>query len=329
MIESLVQGVLAGQPRAVARAITLVENGGPDAAQLVARLRPAAGKGQLIGFTGSPGAGKSSLICKLARELRSRGRSVGVLAVDPSSPFSGGAVLGDRVRMQELACDPEVFVRSMASRGRSGGLAEAVEDAAVVLRAAGKEIVMVETVGVGQGELDIASLAHTVVVVLTPGMGDEIQSLKAGLLEVADIYVVNKADLVGADAVARSLQAEAERPVGGWWRPVIQTSSVDGRGIAELAEALEAHAAHLRGRTKADEQEIRLTYKTILTLAGREIVEELESTVQPDRLERLALDVVTGNLEPRQAARAAVRMFLRERRRDPSSRKEEEVEVVA
>lgn len=329
MIEGLVQGVLAGQPRAVARAITLVENGGPDAAQLVARLRPAAGKGQLIGFTGSPGAGKSSLICKLAREFRSRGRSVGVLAVDPSSPFSGGAVLGDRVRMQELACDPEVFVRSMASRGRSGGLAEAVEDAAVVLRAAGKEIVMVETVGVGQGELDIASLAHTVVVVLTPGMGDEIQSLKAGLLEVADIYVVNKADLVGADAVARSLQAEAERPVRGWWRPVIQTSAVDGRGIAELAEAVEAHAAHLRGRRKADEQEIRLTYKTILTLAGREIVEELESTVQPDRLERLALDVVTGNLEPRQAARAAVRMFLRERRRDPSPRKEEEVEVVA
>jgi LAO/AO transport system kinase len=310
MIEQLAEEILAGQPRAVAKAITMAETGGELVAQLVARLRPHARGGHLIGLTGAPGAGKSSLIGKLAKEFRDKGKSVGVLAVDPSSPVSGGAVLGDRVRMHDVATDPEVFVRSMASRGRPGGLAPAVEDAAVVLKAAGKEIVLVETVGVGQGEVDVANIVQTVVVVLTPGMGDEVQSLKAGLLEVADLYVVNKADLPGADAVARSLLAAAGHAPDGWIRPVLQTSTTSNSGIADLAEAIESHREHLCTHRGAGEQELILTCKTVLSLAGRQILDALESTVDPKRLERIAANVVSGALEPREAAQEVIRLFF-------------------
>ncbi len=310
MIDALVEAVLDGETRAVARAITMVECGGEDAAQLIERLRPSARTGHLVGVTGSPGAGKSSLIGQLAKEFRARGKQVGVIAVDPSSPFSGGAVLGDRVRMQELACDPGVFVRSMASRGHPGGLAAAVEDAAVILKAAGKEIILVETVGVGQGEWDVASAVQTVIVVVTPGMGDEIQSLKAGILEVADIYVVNKADLPGTDAVARSLQVVAQQTEGAWRRPVIQTSATTNVGVADLADAVERHGDYLSNRRIVGDEEIRRTCKTILALAGRQILEELEAAVRPEQLEMLAEDVVAGTLEPREAAREVIRMLF-------------------
>ena len=310
MIEQLAEAVLAGQPRAMARAITMAEIGGEQASQLIARLRPSTRGGHLVGLTGSPGAGKSTLIGKLAREFRNRGKSVGVLAVDPSSPVSGGAVLGDRVRMQDVATDRGVFVRSMASRGRQGGLAPAVEDAAVILRAAGKDIVLLETVGVGQGEVDVASAVQTVVVVLTPGMGDEIQSLKAGLLEVADIYVVNKSDLIGADSVARSLQAAAMQPEGAWTRPVLQTSANSSEGVPALANAIDGHREYLRSHRVPSEQEIRLTYKSILSIAGRQLIAQLESQVEPKQLKRLAAEVAAGTLEPRDAAKEAVSLFL-------------------
>jgi LAO/AO transport system kinase len=308
--ERLDEAVLSGHPRAVARAITMVETGGEDAAQLMEKLRQAPRHSHLIGFTGAPGAGKSSLICKLAKEYRARGKSVGVLAVDPSSPFSGGAVLGDRVRMGELSCDPGVFVRSMASRGRAGGLAAAVEDAAIILQAAGKDVVLVETVGVGQGELDVASAVQTTVVVLTPGMGDEIQSLKAGILEVADIYVVNKSDLVGADTVARSLQSAAAQPDSSWVRPVLLASSVSGVGVPELANAIELHREYLEGNRVPCEQEIRLTYQSILSIASRQLMAQLQSKVDPKRLEWLATEVASGEIEPREAAQEAVSLFL-------------------
>lgn len=310
MIEQLAEGVLTGQPRAVARAITMAETGGEDAAQLIARLRLSAHGGHVVGLTGSPGAGKSSLIGKLAREFRDRGKSVGVLAVDPSSPVTGGAVLGDRVRMQDVATDPEVFVRSMASRGRQGGLAPAVEDATVILKAAGKAIVLLETVGVGQGEVDVANVVQTVVVVLTPGMGDEVQSLKAGLLEVADIYVVNKSDLAGADAVARSLHTVAERSPDGWERPILLTSALSNSGMADLANAIESHHGHLSTRRAAGKPELQMASRTILSLAQRRLLDELESTVDRGRLERFAAAVVTGALDPRQAAQELVRLFF-------------------
>ncbi len=310
MIEQLAEDVLAGQPRAVARAITMAETGGEEAEQLVARLRRSATGGYVVGLTGAPGAGKSSLIGKLAREYRSRGASIGVLAVDPSSPVTGGAVLGDRVRMHEIATDPGVFVRSMASRGRQGGLAPAVEDATVILRAAGKDVVLLETVGVGQGEVDVANIVHTVVVVLTPGMGDEVQSLKAGLLEVAHIYVVNKADLPGADAVARSLHAMDDHPTDGWERPILQTSVLSNSGIAELADAIEDHQAHLAARGVAGDQELQMASRTILSVAGRRLLDEFEATVDRDLLEGFAAGVAKGALDPRQAAQQMVRLFF-------------------
>ncbi|HEX2923001.1 MAG TPA: methylmalonyl Co-A mutase-associated GTPase MeaB [Chloroflexota bacterium] len=308
--ERLDEAVLAGHPRAVARAITMVETGGEDAERLMEKLRQAPRRGHLLGFTGAPGAGKSSLICKLAKEYRARGKSVGVIAVDPSSPFSGGAVLGDRVRMNELSCDSGVFVRSMASRGRPGGLAAAVEDAATILQAAGKEIILLETVGVGQGELDVASAVQTTVVVLTPGMGDEIQSLKAGILEVADIYVVNKSDLVGADTVARSLQSAAAQQDSSWIRPVLLASSVTCKGVPELADAIDSHKEYLGGNRVPCEQEVRLTYQSILSIAGRQLVAQLQSKVDPKRLERLATEVASGEMDPREAAQEAVSLFL-------------------
>ncbi|HEX2988758.1 MAG TPA: methylmalonyl Co-A mutase-associated GTPase MeaB [Chloroflexota bacterium] len=310
IIERLDEAVLSGHPRAVARAITMVETGGEDAEQLMEKLRQVPRHGHLIGFTGAPGAGKSSLICKLAKEYRARGKSVGVIAVDPTSPFSGGAVLGDRIRMGELSSDPGVFVRSMASRGRPGGLAAAVEDAAVILQAAGKEIILLETVGVGQGELDVASAVQTTVVVLTPGMGDEIQSLKAGILEVADVYVVNKSDLVGADTVARSLQSAAAQQDSSWVRPVLLASSVTSVGVPELADAIDCHKEYLEGNRVPCEQEIRLTYQSILSIAGRQLISQLQSKVDRKRLERLATEVASGEMDPREAAEEAVSLFL-------------------
>lgn len=308
--EGLDEAILAGQTRAVARAITMVETGDDEAARLISRLRPFARRGHLIGVTGSPGAGKSSLVAELAKEFRARGKMVGVIAIDPSSPFTGGAFLGDRVRMPDLASDPGVYVRSMASRGRPGGLASAVEDAALILKAAGKDIVLVETVGVGQGELDVANIVQTVVVVLTPGMGDEIQSLKAGILEVADIYVVNKADLPGADVVARSLQGLAHQVSSNWIRPILQTCSISHEGVPALADAIENHKKFLSSRRTAGQPEIHRAIQTIISQAGRQMMHELELSVDPRRLEQLAAEVVAGNLDPRQAAEVAVRLYF-------------------
>ncbi|MGI5835980.1 MAG: methylmalonyl Co-A mutase-associated GTPase MeaB [Chloroflexota bacterium] len=308
--ETLDEAILTGQTRAVAKAISMVEQGHDESAQLLSRLRPYAQRGHLIGLTGSPGAGKSTLVGELAKEFRARGKTVGVIAIDPSSPYTGGAFLGDRVRMPELASDPGVYVRSMASRGSSGGLASAVEDAALILKAAGKDIVLVETVGVGQGELDVANIAQTVVVVLTPGMGDEIQSLKAGILEVADIYVVNKADLPGADVVARSLQALAHQNASNWIRPILQTSSISHEGVPELADAIENHKRFLSSRRTASQPEIHRAVQTIISHAGRQMMRELELSVDPRRLEQLAADLVAGNIDPRQAAEEAVRLYL-------------------
>jgi len=309
-LEDLAEAVLAGQPRAVAKAISLVESGDDLAAALMEWLLPRAGRGHMIGLTGAPGAGKSSLIAGLAREFRARGRSVGVIAVDPTSPFSGGSVLGDRIRMQDLATDPGVFVRSMASRCRSGGLAAAVDDAAVILRASGKDEVLVETVGVGQGELEVAGAVQTVIVVLTPGMGDEIQSLKAGILEVAHIFVVHKADLPGAELVARSLLTLGDGSDAGWSRPVIQTSLFPVRGIAELADAVDRHGQFLASRRYVAENEIRRSREAILAMAEREMRDRLESTITPESLERLAATVAAGKLDLRHAAQETVRLFF-------------------
>lgn len=250
-VPDLVSGARAGRAVAVARLISLVEDDSPLLREAMAALTPYCGRAHVIGLTGAPGVGKSTTTNALVSELRRSGKRVAVLAVDPSSPFSGGALLGDRIRMSEHAADPDVFIRSMASRGHLGGLSRATPQAIRVLDAAGFDVVLVETVGVGQSEVEIAGAADTTVVLLAPGMGDGIQAAKAGLLEIGDVYVVNKADRDGADVVRRDLRLMlhlADRPEGSWERPVLKASAQENRGLDEVVDAIDEHLAHL-GRT--------------------------------------------------------------------------------
>jgi LAO/AO transport system kinase len=249
-LSDLVDRARAGEPRAVARLITYVESGDPRLAEIAALLAADAGRAVVIGLTGSPGVGKSTTTNELVAALRKAGKRVGVLAIDPSSPFTGGAILGDRVRMQDHATDPGVYIRSMSSRGHLGGLAAATPAAVRVLAGAGCDVVLVETVGVGQAEVEIASLADTTLVLLAPGMGDAIQAVKAGILEIADVFVVNKADRDGADATVRDIQgmiALGERGPGSWRPRVVRTVAARAEGIDDVLTAIDEHTGWMAG----------------------------------------------------------------------------------
>lgn len=301
----IVERLLAGDRRAAARLMSLIENDTSQAPRLMAALYPHTGHAHIVGVTGSPGTGKSTLVSELTKKIRAQGEKVGIVAVDPTSPFSGGALLGDRIRMQELSTDEGVFIRSMATRGSLGGLARATGDVVKVLDALGQDLIFIETVGAGQSEVEIARAAHTVVVVVAPGLGDEIQAIKAGLFEIADLFVVNKVDREGAEGAVATLnylldmnQAEGDR----WKPPILKTVAIRGEGVEAVVDALEEHRGYLkrsgqlelRNRERSEEEVKRIIEEA---LWGR-----LLSRLKEGEWERMMLQIADRELDPYTAA---------------------------
>ena len=313
---TLADRVVTGDPRAIARAISLIEDEDPASADLVRAIFPSTGRAYLVGVTGPPGAGKSTLVDRLTAELRKR-FTVGVIAVDPTSPFTGGAVLGDRLRMQSHSADEGVFIRSMATRGHLGGLASATGDAALVLDAAGKEIVVIETVGVGQDEVDIIRTADISIVTLVPGAGDEVQALKAGIMEIADIFVVNKADREGADRLVQSVDANLALHTyasGEWRPPVLKTVATTGAGVAELVEAIGQFRAHA-AQTQAARRKTRSEYR-LRELVSQRFMDHLERNVlKPGELAQVVDRIAAREVDPYTAANDLLQRALIENNR--------------
>ncbi|HZY28097.1 MAG: methylmalonyl Co-A mutase-associated GTPase MeaB [Jiangellaceae bacterium] len=303
--QDLVDRARQGDPRAVARLISLVEDASPALREVMAALVPHAGGAAVVGVTGSPGVGKSTVTSALVASFRAEGRRVGVLAVDPSSPFSGGALLGDRVRMQEHATDPGVYIRSMATRGHLGGLAWATPQALRVLDAAGCEVVLVETVGVGQSEVEVAALADTTLVLLAPGMGDGIQAAKAGILEVGDVFVVNKADRDGADQVVRDLRGAirlAERAPGDWRPPIVKAVAVRREGLDDVRSAVTKHRDWMERSGELDLRRRRRVRDEIEAIAVTALRQRFGDLHGDARLDTLAEKVLAGQYDPYAAA---------------------------
>jgi GTPase len=304
-LERLVEGVRSGDRRALARAITLIESSDPLAYELIRELYPETGKAYAVGVTGPPGVGKSSLISALVRHTRARETSVGVISVDPSSPFTRGALLGDRIRLADHFLDPEVFIRSMGTRGHLGGVAEATLQAALVLDAGGKELVFLETVGAGQGEVEIISIADTVLLVLMPGSGDSIQALKAGIMEIPDVIAVNKRDHPAAKTMVNEVRSILALASGEGWRPpIVLTEAVRGEGVEELWEKIEEHRRHLQQDGLLAKRRARKLASEVFAVASARAKRHLEQAVSGDpELRRLLDEVQQRRLDPLTAVR--------------------------
>jgi GTPase len=308
-VQALAEQVRAGDVRALARAISVVENQQPEAEALLERLFSHTGAAFVLGVTGAPGTGKSTLVDRLASAYRAAGRSVGVIAVDPTSPYTGGAVLGDRIRMQRHSADTGVFIRSMATRGFLGGLARGTADVALVLDAAGREVIILETVGVGQDEVDVVRLADCTLVLLVPGLGDDVQSMKAGLMEVADIFVINKAEREGADRLQQQVEAmlELARARDGWKAPVLRTTATEGTGVAQLVEAIEEFRKRSESAADRRARAVEHWSQRLRGLLSEHLLERaLGAGGGEAALQTLAAEVAEGRVNPYTAVREIV-----------------------
>jgi LAO/AO transport system kinase len=306
----ILEKLFAGSPRAIARAITKIENGTGDAAEIMKAVFPRTGNALVIGITGAPGAGKSSLVDKLALFYKNRGEKVGIIAVDPSSPFSGGAILGDRIRMSALGVDKNVFIRSMATRGNLGGLSRATVDAVAILDAGGFEKVIVETVGVGQDEVEIVKAADVSVVVLVPGMGDDIQAIKAGIMEIGDVFVINKADREGVLRTEKELQSLLElahRP-DFWNPPIVKTIATENKGIEDLSTAIESYDAFQKSGAKSSERRQAIAKWRMLEILREKLLSDLlQRNGTAEKLDQLALEIAEKKNNPYSAVEEILR----------------------
>jgi LAO/AO transport system kinase len=298
--ENLISRLRSGESRALARAISTVENHSAGWIELLKELFPHTGQARTIGLTGAPGAGKSTLVDQLAKHYREQKHTIGIIAVDPTSPYTGGAILGDRIRMQQHFSDPGIYIRSMATRGSLGGLARTTADVALVLDAAGRDLVLIETVGVGQGEIDIVRLADVTVVILVPGMGDDVQTIKAGIMEIADIFVINKVDHDGAERVEREIRAMQSLAIRAdqWTPPIVKTVATDGRGIQELADAIAAYETHQQKLGLTSQRRIQNWEVRLLEMLRDTLLQQARAALTDDELSQLAAQVAEHKIDP-------------------------------
>jgi LAO/AO transport system kinase len=299
-LQSWIEQLRAGDVRALARAISVVENRDPGWSELLKALFPHTGHARVIGLTGAPGAGKSTLVDQLARHYRKDNRTVGIIAVDPTSPYTGGAILGDRIRMQEHFADPGIYIRSMATRGSLGGLARTTADVATVLDASGRDLVLIETVGVGQDEVDIVRLADITVVILVPGMGDDVQTIKAGIMEIADIFVINKSDREGAERVEREIRALQSLAIRSdqWTPPIVKTVASDGTGIGELAAVISGYETYLQKENLVLKHNIENWQERLIEMLRDSLLDLAREQIGADNLSRYAAEIAEHKRDP-------------------------------